>query len=149
MRYDFEMFGVDINVLHHTIMSSNTEYDEILALARGGAVPGVWLSHRLGIPVRIIEVSLRDYQQVDTHQLVQIEKGIKAGKKYLLVDDMVDSGKTISLFFTLTGNMCENQPHLAVLIHNISCPLPITPRFAARTIDRRFDKQWVTFWWEE
>lgn len=150
MNYTFDMFKQDISALYQLIQTSGQKYDEIVALVRGGAIPGVWLSHKLGIPIRFVQLSfLEGSLLVEMPALLQIEKEIRAGRKFLVVDDILDSGRTLCHFYDMTGQLTDLQPHLAVLIQNITCPRPVQPQFAGRTIDRRFDKEWVNFWWEE
>lgn len=70
--------------------------DRIIALARGGAVPGVMLSHRLGIPVTIVAYSSKSGAG-DNRNHDNILPTLPAGStKLLIVDDLVDSGRSMA-----------------------------------------------------
>lgn len=67
----------------------------IVSIARGGHVLSRLLSDFLSIP--IYSVSIQSYQAMQQHEL-QIEQEISvdlAGKQVLLVDEVVDTGKTL------------------------------------------------------
>ena len=70
-------------------------YDVIAAVARGGLIPGVYLSHYLNIPLYPIRWSTRDHAQCTTYG--DIEEDLQTTDiKILLLDDINDSGKTFA-----------------------------------------------------
>jgi len=80
----------------HTILLSKKlkmfEFDYIVGPSRGGLLPGVILSHELGIPFRPLLWSTRDHSQ-QTHDTIVVED-LKDGYSILLVDDINDTGRT-------------------------------------------------------
>ena len=70
------------------------EYDAIIGLSRGGLVPAVELSHHLGIPMYIADISHPDSNGDNTDQHCDIIPAIKE-TNLLIVDDILDSGWTI------------------------------------------------------
>ncbi len=81
------------------IKRDSYEPDFIVAIARGGLIPGVRLSHILKVPMRSIHLSFYDeYDRrleapriiVPLHSDVEVR-----GKKILLVDDIADTGLTL------------------------------------------------------
>lgn len=145
MFYSFNDFQQDCNNLVHQISSSNIELDYIVGIVRGGSIPAVCLSHRLNLPMRNVSWSTFHPSQMKEHAF-DIAEDIYDGKKILLVDDIVDSGKTIMELIE-DWDCPREKLNIACLIYNEA--QPIVPNFYARTIDRRVDKDWVDFWWEK
>ena len=99
INYPYNEYKKDLNKLVKQIEKSKIKYDYILGVERGGLIPAVHLSHRLGIPVKTLTWSsiLKDSSMV-TYFLLR-------NKKLLLVDDIVDSGKTFLEIFERFWNM--------------------------------------------
>lgn len=154
MEYSYGAFQEDIYSITERIKATGRQYDEIIALARGGAVPGVVLSHKLGVPLRIIDWSFQDGGRQDWLQLDLIQYKLGQGKQFLIVEDILDSGKTLSTLYDALGLAYGTKQgflscHLAVLIRNVAIK-EFIPDFVGREINREheIDKGWVNFWWE-
>lgn len=145
MNYSYDMFSVDINSLIHQIMSKGDPVDYIVGIVRGGSIPAVCLSHRLEVPMRNVSWSTFHPDQMKEHAW-DIAEDVYEGKRILLVDDIVDSGRTIMELIE-DWECTREQIKIASLIYNID--QPIKPDFYARTIDRKTNKDWVHFWWEK
>jgi hypoxanthine phosphoribosyltransferase len=61
--------------------------------------------------------------------------------KVLLVDEILDSGKTISSFMNIHG-----KTDVAVLIWNKE--QEVVPEYYAFEIERSRTSEWFEFWWE-
>lgn len=146
MDYTYEMFYNSINQLADdievTMSREEDEYDYIVGVTRGGLIPAVFLSHILGIPMVAINWSTRDSGIKcignDTIQLLM-------GKRVLIVEDIVDSGKTLSELIDSLRDICSF--HIAALIYNTS--QNIVPEFYDVTIDRNEYAHWINFFWED
>lgn len=144
MYYSFEDYSYDINSLVHQITGSGKFYDYVVGVVRGGAIPAVCLSHRLGIPMRTVSWSTFHNDQMREYAM-DIAEDVANGKSILIVDDILDSGRTIKEL--MKDWECDrNKVGIAVLLYNIEQEL--RPDFYGRTIDRRTDKDWINFWWE-
>jgi len=83
------------------VFQSGWEFDTILCLARGGMRPGDILSRVFDKPLAIMSTSSyradagREQGHLDIARYITTPKGEIAGK-VLLVDDLADSGKTLS-----------------------------------------------------
>ena len=76
---------------------------------------------------------------------LDIAEDIADGKKILLVDDILDSGRTMRELLEDWG--CDrSKVAMAVLVHNVR--QETIPNFFGRTIDRETNTDWVDFWWE-
>lgn len=119
----------------------------IVGIGRGGLVPGTFLSHRTGIALLSIDHSAKVYEFAEA-LLVRLAGWTRAGEKYLFVDDINDSGKTLAhMRATIRDNGGEPaNVRYAVLVDNVSSTQRVD--YASRSIDRRVDKDWFVFPWE-
>lgn len=121
--------------------------DFLVGIGRGGLVPGAFLSHRTGIPLLSIDHSSKVYDFAQG-LLLRIAECSARGERYLFIDDINDSGKTLA---HMRSSLADNGGALgnvrfAVLIDNASSCTRVD--YAARTIDRATDKDWFVFPWE-
>lgn len=145
MKYTYDMFSDDINSLIHQIMSKADPIDYIVGIVRGGSIPAVCLSHQLNVPMRNVSWSTFHSDQMKEHAF-DIAEDIYEGKKILLVDDIIDSGRT-TMELIKDWECKREQIKIASLLYNTA--QPVVPDFYARTIDRNVNKDWVYFWWEK
>ena len=120
--------------------------DYIVGISRGGLVPSTYLSHKLNIPLLSIDHSSK-VNVFSDDLLVYLAGCCAAGERYLFVDDINDSGKTIARFRKIlidNGAVRENF-RFAVLIGNVSSR-EVT-EYVAMSLDRRLDKRWFIFPW--
>ena len=95
-----EKYHFLIEKLALMVHDSGWQFDTILCLARGGMRPGDVLSRIFNVPLAIMSTSsYRDEHgtkqgHLDIAHYITTPKGQIAGR-VLLVDDMVDSGKTL------------------------------------------------------
>jgi hypoxanthine phosphoribosyltransferase len=146
-RIGYDRFLADIEAVAAQIERDSWRPDFIVGVGRGGLVPGAFLSHRTGIPLLSVDHSSKVYDFAEA-LLVHLAGCTRGGERYLFIDDINDSGKTIAyLRRTLreTGGVAENV-RFAVLINN--CSSCETVDYASSTIDRRIDKDWFIFPWE-
>ena len=138
IKYPYSEYKKDLNSLVKQIQKKNVKYDLVLGVERGGLIPAVHLSHRLGIPLKTLSWSS---QLKDGSMLTWF---ILRNKKILLVDDIVDSGKT---FLEIFGKYWDMDT--AVLIYNNINESKIKPDYYGRMINRKDTPEWFDFWWEK
>ena len=138
IKYPYNEYKKDLNSLVKQIQKKNVKYDFVLGVERGGLIPAVHLSHRLGIPLKTLSWSS---QLKDGSMLTWF---ILRNKKILLVDDIVDSGKT---FLEIFGKYWDMDT--AVLIYNNINESKIKPDYYGRMINRKDTAEWFDFWWEK
>ena len=145
MYYSFDHFKQDADKLVEQITNSGKFCDYVVGVVRGGAIPAVYLSHRLGIPMRGVSWSTFHNDQMRESAL-DIADDSSEGKSILLVDDILDSGRTMK-------ELLEDWSHtrdkigIAVLVYNLQ--QEIKPDYFGTVIDRNVDKDWINFWWEK
>lgn len=71
-------------------------YDYILGNLRGGFYLADTLSRTLNIPLKVCHISLRDNHLMNDENV--LSPNIDVRKRYLFVDDLIDSGSTVKWF---------------------------------------------------
>ena len=86
----YKAYGVLVNDLCKQLIETNNNFSAVYALPRGGLPIAVHISHHLNIPL--------------INNLTQFNSEFKDGK-LLVVDDIVDTGKTYDRFIEIAGLM--------------------------------------------
>lgn len=152
-------FHDDIKKLVTDIGASKKRYDLIVGFSRGGLIPGVVLSHKMGVPFMAVNWSKTLQEVNDT-----VWSAVAHGKNVLVVDDMVDTGELLQQFFesverwtaTNLGVVDPTRIDLAVLINNVDVKQvyvnnlgTVQATFWGREISRVVTPAWITYWWEQ
>lgn len=119
-------------------------FDYIVAVSRGGLIPGVILSHKMNLPLYPVLWSTRDHEQRITY--CDIAEDLSNGKTILLVDDINDSGKT---FLELIQDWDYNDKNEGTIITATLCDrytTVIPSNYYGILID---NDNWVIFPWEK
>lgn len=125
----------------------NEQFDKIVGIARGGAIPGVILSHKLGIPVYTIGLkTYEDEKQTDHIEVYGLDPVFYLNcknKRILIVDDICDSGQSILILKELFSRCTTIPPKFATLYYK---PLSsqVKPDFYAQDTAR-----YIVFPWEK
>lgn len=144
INYSQEMYNEDINSLVDQIKASGQQYSLIVGLARGGLIPAVNLSHRLGVPMEPLQWQTRSGGEKERKR--SIVTALHKGQRILVVDDLIDSGRAMKELLE-DWDIDQSQVDIAVMYYNPS--QPIKPNFYNRIIDRSQDERWIVFWWEQ
>jgi xanthine phosphoribosyltransferase len=78
-------------------------FDGIIAVTKGGMIPAYMLASRLNIDL-IETVCVKSYTDDDRQSEMQVIKMINDDKHWLVIDDLVDSGKTFEFLRTRLKN---------------------------------------------
>lgn len=135
--------------------------DRIIALTRGGLVPGTLLSHFLQVRLETYSVRLRDSQNIpceDNDWLPRLAVGADGDRQNLLiVDDINDTGATIDWISddwqrrypdTNWSDIWNHNVRFAVLVDNIGSDCKRTIFYGGLEIDKRQEDVWIDFPWE-
>lgn len=145
MFYSYQDFHSDCKKIADDIIMSGKQIDYIVGVVRGGAMPAVCLSHLLELPMRCVSWSTFHPQQMREHAL-DVSEDIGDGKTILLVDDIIDSGRTIEELLD-DWEQPRDKLLIAALMHNTD--QNITPDFVGRQFSRKERTEWIDFWWEK
>jgi len=110
----------------------------IVSINRGGCIPGVYLSHFLNKPHKMVDIKSIDNQKISVNTL-------KKFKSALIIDDINDTGKT----FTIVKQTFDNTNadiRYAALINNISSKTKI--EYHGQIINKKENPIWYVFPWE-
>ena len=121
--------------------------DFIIGVGRGGLAPAVFLSHATGLPMLSVDYSSQVKDFAD-EPLTRLATRTQTGERLLFLDDINDSGRTITHLRTAlaAAGATPGAIRFATLIDNLSSAERID--YTARTIDRRDTKDWFVFPWE-
>lgn len=140
-------FVASVHALNAAIAAQDWSPDFIIGIGRGGLAPAVYLSHASGLPMLSVDYSSQVKDFADA-PLVKMAGRTRAGERLLFLDDINDSGRTITHLRTAlaAAGAVEGAVRFATLIDNISSAERVD--YSARTIDRRVTKDWFVFPWE-
>lgn len=87
--------------IHQQLMKQNKQYDYVIGVLRGGAVPATILSHLFNCKLHVIGIkTYDDTVQTDRAEFYAIDPAFYANcfyKRLLIVDDICDSGNSLKL----------------------------------------------------
>ena len=134
-----------INEMHNAIKQivkqiniSGFNPEVIVSINRGGCIPGVYLSHFLDKPHKMIDIKLVDSSENKFSFL-------KKNKLILIIDDINDTGRTFD-FVKKTFNNSDCEIRFAALINNVTSKTKID--YHGQLIDKSEDPVWYVFPWE-
>ena len=150
INYDYAAMEEGVTKILDNILAVGNPYSRIVGISRGGLIPAVMLSYKLKLPLTTISWSLRDALERESNAWIPMD--VNNGQRILLVDDIIDSGNTISEILTdwdenVGGTLERNNISVAALWYNTNQDL-VTPDFWHETIDRSKDDRWVEFWFD-
>lgn len=139
VRYSWEVIHGAVETLAYVAQPLNCT--NILAVARGGLIPATMLSHRLVIPMEVVNVfSYRGKEKVAVPQMTQSDDQYARmrsyGPKLLIVDDILDTGDTYDL-------MMKHFPEA-----HFACLISKRPILKALHFGYCPKEVWVHFPWE-
>lgn len=147
--YEYGTFKKDVYELYNNILSEDFEPDVIYGVVRGGLVPATYISHLFKKPLKTITIQHIDFTMIGN--LDNLIDDISSNKKILLVEDIIDSGKTISIIYEKTKpiiNMFnpDNIKFASLWKNSNFNDQPFVHHI--NLIDRNIDKRWIIFPWE-
>jgi xanthine phosphoribosyltransferase len=142
-----ERFLVDLETIARLVEAEGWKPDFLIGIGRGGLVPAAYLSHRLGLPLLTVDHSTGE-PGFGEELLEKLARKIKAGARMLIVDDINDSGGTITYLRAAIEARIDDAERLrvAVLVHNVRAGA--LAEYHGSEIDRSADKRWYVFPWE-
>jgi hypoxanthine phosphoribosyltransferase len=135
--------------LKEKIQQSNKRYDWIISINRGGVIPGVMLSHALGIPHGVLTVTHYDgdkmLEEVKKDLYISGIKNIKQHHNILLVDDIADSGICLKESISTIRKLDSDAKNIDTATIYYKPKSVIVPTFYDKEVS---NESWVWFPWE-
>lgn len=153
----------------------NWRPDYIVGITRGGAIPAVILSHLIGIPMRPLEVSLRDGGQCvsdlgmaedafgcvpeEQQQIFKSRWDPSMKKNILIVDDINDTGSTFQWIKqdwqagchpreeSTWNSVWGKNVRFAVLTNNLSSKFSDVDYYG-KEVNKAEEDVWLVYPWE-
>tara|TARA_Y100000768_G_scaffold37446_1_gene24499 strand:+ start:113 stop:562 length:450 start_codon:yes stop_codon:yes gene_type:complete len=130
-----------IKILEININESNWNPDLILSINRGGCVPGVFLSHKMGVRHEVYSFDFNRDSKIDS----LYNKIVSNHTSVLIIDDINDTGNTLSKISEMFKEHLSKLK-FAVLINNKSSSFEVD--YYSGQIDKSTDNSWIVFPWE-
>ena len=151
IEYSWQEVNDDVITLAKMIFTSGFKPHAIVGIVRGGAVPAVMMSHLFGVPMIPIQWSNRDFHESQPLEWSDIIQAAYHGKRFLLVEDIVDSGDTLREMLLIGAenyNPLSWRSNLKLSSLYFNTAQEVKVDYAVRMIDRRVNQAWVEFPWE-
>ena len=139
--YSYSEFISDIKKLSTQIKKEN--FDTIVAIARGGLTIGHFLANSINLR-RVFAINSIHYNntnKLDTLDIFNIPN-LSSSKKVLIVDDIADSGETLSAVLNLLKEKYPNCSYKSSAIFYKDSSI-IKPDFTIKHTNK-----WIEFFWE-
>ncbi len=146
-----------VDSIANDIKESNWLPTYIVGVVRGGLCPAVMLSHKLGIKMYTLDVSLRDGEDGNCESNLWMPVDAADAANILIVDDINDSGATLSWiredwYLSIAGMQppkdiwWHDRIKIATLVHNLASSEKVD--YSGMTIDKTSKPSWISFPWE-
>jgi len=142
--YTPEKFFEDANRLVQLIANYERiagKFEVILGIGRGGIPLALHLASNLNI-TNLKQIQLLKHPQNKIEIIQAPDLNLISGKKILIVDDLIDEGKTYQFLCQFLADHGIHSYKLAVLVDKQNHP-HVTVDFCVRNINN-----WVIFFWE-
>jgi len=164
---DQTQFNGLVGKICRDITFSGWKPDYIVGITRGGLLPAVMISHWFNVPMKSLDVSLRDGG--DTVSNINMaedaygfngEIGQQAAPNILVVDDINDTGATFNWIMEDWQSSClpndarwnhvwNQNVKFAVIVDNLASKCNVKMDFAGIEVDKSDKDVWIEFPYEE
>jgi hypoxanthine phosphoribosyltransferase len=157
----FDEFKGLVQEICRQIANDSWRPDYIVGLTRGGLLPATMISHYLEIPMKSLQVSLRDGGEC-VSDLGMAEDAF-TGKNILIVDDINDQGSTINWIKQDWPSGCFPESETwekvwgdnvrwAVVFDNLASQATVEMAYVGEEINKAEEDMWIQFpyedWWK-
>ena len=156
-----------VATLCRDITNSDWRPDYIVGLTRGGLLPAVMISHYFNVPMKSLDISLRDGGDQESNLWMaedafgyNREDGLPAAKNILVVDDINDQGTTLNWLMADWESGClpgdarwnhvwKQNVRFAVVVDNLSSKCNVTMDYVGMEVNKAEEDVWIEFPYEE
>ena len=155
---DYTEFKSLVSEICRQISKDNWRPDYIVGISRGGLLPAVMISHYFNIPMKPLQVSLRD--NIETVSDLGMAEDAFDGKNILVVDDINDQGTTLNWIMQDWPSGCfpydERWEHVwssnvrfAVVVDNLASQCSVGMNYWGMEVNKAEEDVWIDFPYEE
>ena len=146
-----------VDSIANDIKDSNWLPTYIVGLVRGGLCPATMLSHKLGIKMHTLDVSLRDGKDGYCESNLWMPEDVADAANVLIVDDTNDSGATLNWirddwYSSIAGIQppkdvwWHDRVKIATVVNNLASSEKVD--YSGKTVDKSSNPTWISFPWE-
>jgi len=134
------------NMVAESISKKNIKFDTIVALGRGGLIPGAILSYKLDIK-NLQNLGINTRHRMDQQSETSVYQRPTITSNVLVVDDINDSGKT---FEAVNSLIKSEYPDIGELLY-CSLTTRYNTNFNENTISGKIinTSDWLVFPWDK
>ena len=134
------------NIVSESISKKNIKFDTIVALGRGGLIPGAILSYKLDIK-NLQNLGINTRHRMDQHSETLVYQRPTITGNVLVVDDINDSGRT---FEAVNSLIKSEYPDIGELLY-CSLTTRYNTNFNENTISGKIinTSDWLVFPWDK
>lgn len=145
VRLTWEIIDIDCNTIANNIIQSNRLPDVIISIGRGGMIPARIISDLLSVK-NVYMFNIKLYTGINKRAEIPTIESFNhyiEGKNVLLVDDIMDSGKTIEAVI----NALQAKKPKSIRTATLVCKKHVVnkPSFYVITCNAN---DWIVFPWE-
>ena len=166
---DDQKFRSLVSNMCRQITLSKWRPDYVVGITRGGLVAATMISHYFEIPMRTLNVSMRDGHVQESnpemakdafgHDHYDLMASGDGRKKILIVDDINDTGATLNWIMqdwygmsrdseTLWEDVWGKNVRFAVVVDNLASRCSMGMDYSGMEINKDEDNVWVDFFYE-
>lgn len=146
-KISWDEINLGIQFLFNELTKQKFKPDIILAVSRGGVIPGVMLSHKFtGIDMRVVYAKkhLTDSMWPDSKKIVvEMPAGIPEQKNILLIDDIVGEGDTMKAVLDKIHSYKELKV-VSLFFNELRCK-----ETKIVDLNYKYSTNWIQFPWEK
>lgn len=142
---NWKMYGIGSKMLINALDENDEDVDHVIGIARGGLPLAIHASHILEASVGVVWATHYDGTErkegveVDNYGMVDVEDG----NSILIIDDIVDTGKTMEAVVERTRNQGVVDVEVTTASMHVKPDREFDPDYWAEETDK-----WVVYPWE-
>lgn len=148
--YTYDQMIDGVNSMCREMAKDDWRPDWVVGVLRGGIIPAVQISHWWDAKLSSLTWTTRDFRTIEENDVSVLSGLLLAGNRVLLVDDICDSGLTLSQIYQSLAEvprLVEENLRSAVLHHNFDQDV-FEPDYYHVELHKSEKADWIVYPWE-